>query len=187
MADKTNKDSSKQIVKILVIIGIGIPVLIELMTLFNLINVQIFEEEKATDVNEAYVTDVDGLGEGDSLFTETDAPLIIDKLRVEVDAQQWLFELGLRSLDSLHRYEELQIRLDSLKLQSNKTLIGDDSSLWAIKNERPVTIHAEWELPNGDIPTTLYLSMLQRTASDSMIRIQQKVPLHKIPVRYNEH
>ncbi|HKL18000.1 MAG TPA: hypothetical protein VJ905_03495, partial [Halalkalibaculum sp.] len=42
---KANKKSTKRLVRILVVVGIGIPVLVELLTLFNLVNVQLFTDE----------------------------------------------------------------------------------------------------------------------------------------------
>ena len=50
MSKEKSGESSKRLVKILVILGIGIPVLVELMTLFNLINVQIFEADQQVEL-----------------------------------------------------------------------------------------------------------------------------------------
>lgn len=185
MAEETSNSSTKRLVKILVILGIGIPVLVELMTLFNLIDAQMFGGDEPEAQSDDQVSDVRGVSEGDSLFVDNSAIITIDRLRVNVSAREWRFELELKAIDSLTQ-EELQFRVDSLILQSDKVLLGDDNSSWEVKNEQPVAIRGQWELPNGDIPTKFYVSSLQKISQDSSARLQQEVPLDKIPVRYNQ-
>ncbi|MEL7832680.1 hypothetical protein [Fodinibius sp. Rm-B-1B1-1] len=183
MAEETSNNSTKRLVKILVIVGIGIPVLVELMTLFNLINVQIFDDEKSDEQASAKVEEVRGVSEGDTLFKGQPTPIIIDRLRIKVDAQDWRFEIGLRALDSLTQ-DELQVKVDSLQLQSEEMLLGDQNRFWQIQNQRPLNILAEWELPNGDIPQKLFISAVQVNGENG--RRHEVVPLDKIPVRYNQ-
>lgn len=183
MAEEKTSNSTKRLVKILVIVGIGVPVLVELMTLFNLINVQIFNDEKSDNQDLAKVEDVRGFSEGDTLFADHSVPIVIEKLRIKVDALDWRFELGLRALDSLAQ-DKLQIKVDSLQLQSNKVLLGDQNRFWQIQHDRPLKILAEWELPNGDIPQRMFISTIQKNgAADRRYKV---VPLGKIPVRYNQ-
>lgn len=178
-------NSTKRLVKILVIIGIGIPVLVELMTLFNLINVQIFEDEQEVNRQEESVIKVRAIEEGDTLFTDFSNALTINLLRIKVSAQEWRFALGLNSVDSLDQ-QQLQVKVDSLRLHSGKILSGIGENPWKIEDAVPARMSAEWELPNGDIPEVLYVSSLQYVESDSAKRIQQEIPLGKIPVRYNQ-
>ncbi len=185
MSEETSNSSTKRLVKILVIVGIGIPVLVELMTLFNLIDSQMLGGEDPEAKSDEQVTEVQGISQGDSLFTEYATVVTVDTLRVNVSARNWRFVLGLRAADSVDQ-KELQLQVDSLKLQSEKVLRGDESYSWNIANELPVTAHGGWELPNGDIPTMLYISSRQKANQDSLARVQQEVPLDKIPVRYNQ-
>jgi hypothetical protein len=178
-------NSTKRLVRILVIIGIGIPVLVELMTLFNLINVQIFEDEQEVNRQEESVIEVRAIEEGDTLFADYSNALAINLLRIKVSAQEWRFALGLSSVDSLDQ-RQLQVKIDSLRLQSGKILSGTDDNPWEIEDTVPIEMSAEWELPNGDIPEILYISSFQYIESDSTKRIQQEIPLGKIPVRYNQ-
>lgn len=185
MSEEKSGNSTKRLVKILVIVGIGVPVLVELMTLFNLINVQIFEDEKDANSQDTNVADVRGFGEGDTLFADQELAVLIDQLRVKVSAQEWRFALGMTSVDSTSQ-DELRISVDSLRLQSNKILLGDDSSSWEVKQSMPAQVFGEWYLPNGDIPTKLFISTYQQIAEDSTHQVRQEVPLDKIPVRYNQ-
>lgn len=184
MAEETSNNSTKRLVKILVILGIGIPVLVELMTLFNLIDSQMFGGDETKVESSEQSVEVRTMSEGDSLFTDHSSSITLKRLRVRVSAQEWRFELGLEAVDSLSQ-DELQIRIDSLKLQSDKILLEEDSSAREIKNERPVTIYTQWELPNGDIPKRMYISSIQKVSLDSVARVQEEVFLDKIPVRYS--
>lgn len=185
MAEEKSNNSTKRLVKILVIVGIGIPVLVELMTLFNLINVQIFEDEKDASSQGFDVEEVRGFGEGDTLFVGQKKAIIINQLRVKVSAQEWRFALGMTSVDSISQ-DKLQIGVDSLKLQSGQVLLGNESSSWEVKQSIPAHVYGEWILPNGDIPTKLFISSYQQVAEDSTHQVSQEVPLDKIPVRYNQ-
>lgn len=178
-------NSTKRLVKILVIIGIGIPVLVELMTLFNLINVQIFEDEQEVNQQKESVAEVRAVEEGDTLFADYSNALTINLLRIKVSAQEWRFALGLNPVDRLDQ-QQLQVEVDSLRLQSGKILSGTGDNLWEIDDTVIVGMSAEWKLPNGDIPEMLYISSFQYIESDSTKRVQQEVPLRKIPVRYTQ-
>lgn len=185
MSEETSNSSTKRLVKILVIVGIGIPVLVELMTLFNLIDTQMFGGDEKEIQNQEQTTEVRGISQGDSLFKEHPALVVIDTLRVDVSARDWRFKLGLRAIDSIDQ-NTLQLQIDSLELQSDKILSAEDVSFWEIVDEVPAAVYGSWELPNGDIPTTLHISSVQAVSSDSSASIQQEVPLDKIPVRYNQ-
>ncbi|WP_441001380.1 hypothetical protein [Fodinibius sp. SL11] len=185
MTEEKSNDSTKRLVKILVIVGIGIPVLVELMTLFNLINVQIFEDEKDANSQGFDVAEVSGFSEGDTLFANQVSKMVIEELRIKVSAQEWRFALRMTSTDSTSQ-DNLKISVDSLRLQSNKILLGSDSSSWEVK-QVPIQVHGEWTLPNGDIPTKMFLSMYQPTREDSVEKVTQEVPLDKLPVRYNQN
>lgn len=183
-SNSDSPNSTKRLVKILVIVGIGIPVLVELMTLFNLINVQIFEDEEVRE-RSAPAAEVRQITEGDTLFRDYRSPVAIELMRINVSAQQWRFELELTTPDSVSQ-EHLRIEMDSMQLNSGRMLAAGGSSVWQLQEERsPPRLHAEWELPNGDIPRTLYISSIQQMPGDSARRVQQQVPLGNIPVRYN--
>jgi hypothetical protein len=185
MPEEKSNNSTKRLVKILVIVGIGIPVLVELMTLFNLINVQIFEDEKDANSEGFDVEEVRGFNEGDTLFTEYSSPLVIDELRIKVSVQKWRFVLGMTSVDSISQ-DMLQIGVDSLKLQSDKILSGNENSSWEVTQSKPAKVYGEWELPNGDIPKKLFIGIQQQIGEDSTEKVTQEVPLDKVPVRYNQ-
>lgn len=185
MAEEKSQSSTKRLVKILVIVGIGVPVLVELMTLFNLIDSQMFGGDENEIQQQEQAAEVREISQGDSLFKDQASPVIIDTLRVDVRGRDWRFKLGLRAVDSV-RQETFQLQVDSLKLQSDKIMSSEDASFWQVVEEVPAGVYGSWDLPDGDIPTALYLSSWQAVDSDSLTHIQQEVPLDKIPVRYGQ-
>lgn len=176
-------NSTKRLVKILVIIGIGIPVLVELMTLFNLFNVQLFKDEQEMSEQPESVVEVRQITERDTIFRDYRFPIVVDLLRINVSAQQWRFELGLAFSDSLSQ-DHLQIEVDSIKLNSGIILSAEEKKSWEIQESPTHRIQTEWVLPNGDIPRIMYISSSQQQQENSAKRVQQEIPLGKIPVRY---
>ncbi len=182
-SDKEDSDrkSRKKLVRILIIVGIGIPVLVELMTLFNLINVQIFENDEEPNRQFQPDTEVQKFVEGDTLFADQPRPLVVDMIRAKVSAQEWRFALQLTNPDTSQSNQD--VRIDSLELQSGKVLDMQKTYDWST-DEKVRSILDEWELPSGDIPVILYISSEQPVSGDSIQFIQQKVRLGNIPVRY---
>lgn len=175
--------SNKKLVRILIIVGIGIPVLVELLTLFNLVNVQLFEDDSELDRKKESIVEVRKLTEGDTLFADYASPVAVESMRIKVSAQEWKFELIFTHLNP-REVEKFGLRIDSLKLNSGQILrtINDSEQ----KTESNVSrTRAEWKLPSGDIPQMLFLSSLQAISEDSTETIHTEVPIGNIPVRYS--
>lgn len=181
--EESDRKSRKKLVRILIIVGIGIPVLIELMTLFNLINVQIFEnDEEPNRQSWTADTEVQKFVEGDTLFADQSRPLVIDMIKARVSAQEWRFALQLTNPDTSQLNPE--VRIDSLELQSGKILDIQKKYDWNADG-KVSSFMDEWKLPSGDIPVILYISSEQPVSGDSIQFVQQEVRLGNIPVRYS--
>lgn len=179
---QSSEESSNRLLKILIAVGIGIPVLIELLTLFNLINVQIFgNSDEEVDHKEEPIAEVQRFGEGDTLFADFTSPVLLDQMRARVSAQQWRFSLRLINLDSSHTAQT--IKIDSMELQSGQLLDVQKKYEWDTTDGKP-HIEDEWVIPAGDIPITMYISSIQ-LSRDTTAYIQQEVKFDNIPVRYN--
>lgn len=180
---QSSEESSNRLLKILIAVGIGIPVLIELLTLFNLINVQIFgNSDGGVDHKEEPIAEVQRYAEGDTLFTDYVSPVLLDQMRAKVSAQQWRFSLRLINLDGPNTAQT--IKIDSMRLQSGQLLGVQKTYDWDTTDGK-LHIEDEWTLPAGDIPITMYISSTQPASGDTTAYIQQEVKLDNIPVRYN--
>lgn len=181
--EKADKSSTKRLVRILVIVGIGIPVLVELLTLFNLINVQLFTGGKEQAPQFRSEQNVGSVVEGDTLSIDAGQPYVIHTMKIRVSARHWRYELSLMPADTAIK-EESSLRVDSLKLESGKTLVSEQAaSIQKIGDAQP-GYSAEWELPSGDIPQVLFLKTIRSLGPDSSEIFQKEVPLGNIPIRY---
>lgn len=179
----SGKWSNKKLVRILIIVGIGIPVLVELLTLFNLINVQIFEGEQELEQKEESVVEVRKLAEGDTLFTDYASPVIVESMKVKVSARDWRFELIFAYPGGVEKFNP-KVRVDSMRLNSGRILQASDSYERQTSGEVP-RIRAEWELPSGDIPQMLFIRSVQAVSEDSNQTVYKEIPIGNIPVRYS--
>lgn len=182
----SGKSSTKRLVRILIIVGIGIPVLVELLTLFNLINVQLIggEEEPASQTRSA-IEEVSTYVEGDTLLSDSPNPLVIREMKIKVSAQLWRLELNISPTDTIAANKNL-VFVDSLKLKSGAALRPEDAiTLYQVGETGPSFI-AEWELSDGDIPQIMYVRSAQPVASDSIMIVRQEVKLGKLPIRYEQ-
>ena len=178
--EESGKKSNRRLVRILVIVGIGIPVLIELLTLFNLVNVQLFSDEKEEVQQVETVEEVQAYVEGDTLFTDYATPIVIRSMEIKVSARQWRYELLLMPADTATIMEKM-VMVDSIRLESGK-LLSSDQAQHPGEGSRGYLL--EWELPSGDMPQLIYMSSIQPVAPDSTATIQKEIRLGKIPIRY---
>jgi len=181
-SDKSNneKGSNKKLVRILVIIGIGIPVIVELLTLFNLVNVRFFEEKDKAESSQQ--VEVRKFSQGDTLFSETAVPLVIDDLSMKVNPQKWNFKLTLSTIDELEG-QGFKLRVDSLKL-SNEDILRDSKG-WEAEGKGKLNQTLEWDLPSGEIAKILYTTFQTSSPSqEDMSKITKEIHLGNLPVRY---
>lgn len=191
---KSDKNSTKRLVRILVIVGIGIPVLVELLTLFNLINVQLTEGDKEVTMESGnQVAEISTFTEADTIYSDSEIPVLIKEMKVKVSAQQWRLDLQLRPADTLNTYRLKNVnpflRLDSLQLKSGailrkEQLTGFKSS--EMDEKSLFNYKTDLKLPSGDIPQVLYLTAIQPVNADSTKAVSRTVRLGNIPIRYEQ-
>lgn len=180
----TSNNSTKRLVKILVIIGIGIPVLVELMTLFNLINVNLFSRESDRPTKTESTIEERTYGEGDTLLADTGTPVVIDHLMIKVDATNWMMEMTLSQ--PVKETEFREVFVDSLKLESGSVIRAAAEQNWQGGETGIPRLKISRKLPNGDRPRSIYFSISQTPSGDTQQFTQYEIPLGNIPVRYSQ-
>ncbi|MDZ7771704.1 MAG: hypothetical protein U5K31_03035 [Balneolaceae bacterium] len=164
-------DNTMRLVKWLVIIGIGIPVLVEVLTLFNLVQVRLFEgEDPASEVRSqdpAAATDgLSVLGAGDRLTFEGDVPVLrLEEKMIMVAPEEWQFTLSLApdSLSVLSEGVQFRFFVDSLRLRSGELLEGKGPFRWPLEGEgvqgQPEIQQFlwRWAFPPGDLPQRVFV------------------------------
>lgn len=178
--------STKKIwLRVLIIVAIGIPVLIELSTLVNLLKVQFWGEKEDTTEQVQTTGQVREIVEGDTLFTSPGYTLRLQTMRVEVSPGSWEFKLTLNARkDTISAYD---VQVDSLGLRSGNILAGKGTLEWNTTSDFEVLETTEdWEVPNGDIPNRLFLTVYSDNDPDSSEIEHLDLPLGPIPVRYDQ-
>ena len=179
-SDTSNSEegSKKILIRTLIIVGIGIPVLVELLTLFNLVNVQLFNDETDQMQKKDQPEQAVEFAEDDTLFADSNYPVVISAMQINVSAREWEFELQLLPSDTTIEATP-SVKVDSLELKNSNLLRS--SQEWS--GSQPKSMR--WPLPNGQIPVRLYMSAKESITEDSVRHIYQEVPLGNIPVRYS--
>lgn len=164
---------NKRWLRIIIILAIGIPVILELNTLVNLVKVQFWGKDDETVKETRSPVQEQGFSAGDTLDIDQDLQIVIQRMKINVSPQQWEFNLGLNTVKQ--PTYAFDFRIDSLELDSGKKLPGRDRYA-----------SASWEIPNGDLPVRLYFNLNKYVGTDSVSSISRAIYIEKIPVRYDQ-
>ncbi len=176
----TPSASSKRLVRILLIIGIGIPVLIEAATLFRLIGGHMSEDEapsSASETTEAYVV------EGDELLPETPPAERITALIIEPESESWVFSMDVAVANRTAAPYELQLR--EVQAEGGQVFEKTASQQWAAGDSAAMEI--EWALPAGSVPSSLTAEARWYIGTDSARTVTQAIQFGKIPVQWRRN
>lgn len=171
--------ANKKLVRILVLIGIGIPILIEAITLFRLIGGHMDEESAsaAPDTSAAQVVNV-----GDELLPATPPAEVIAELIVEPNpaAGTWVFEMEVEVRNATgHPYT---LEVSALETQDGTRQRQQFSQRWAPGDEGE--LEAEWSLPEGQLPRSLTARGRLHVTADSVREATRRVELGRVPVQW---
>lgn len=185
--ESKSKDSSRSpnyLVRILLIVAIGIPVLIEFLTFFNLIKFRLWDEGGARQ-EQVQQTEQHSrrFSIGDTLIAESSVVLTLQDLRINVSPETWKLEMKLRAMQNS---AELKFRLDSLRLENGMMVRVSETSENESEDESGYQeIEGEWTIPNKEVPDELFITISRKVTADSMAEIHKRIPITKPIVRYN--
>ncbi|MDX1637729.1 MAG: hypothetical protein R3281_07155 [Balneolaceae bacterium] len=187
-AENSSNKSSKKWVRILIIVAIGIPVLIELNTLVNLVKVHLLGEEPqaAGHTEQVESNRIREYVAGDTLFAHQDYALLLGEAQVDVRPGHWDFRMNLQAAPPATGY---RADLDSIVLRSDRVIYPGDQAGWDRDNKGGTsTLQGTWQVENGDIPDRMYLSIYPTGDSGSdTTRVERlDIPFGPIPIRYRQ-
>ncbi len=173
------KSSRKNLLRILVILGIGIPLLLELFTLFKLFT----GEEKHGEIK--ITEDVKMVTAGDQVIPVTPPVIVLEYARILASPEEFIFEIELELEDIPGK--RFVLELEDLKLKSGQTIKTTKRKTWRVsdnsKNEGE--FETNWSIPPGDTPEGLKLKTVIYTDKDEKKEMEHNVIFGKIPVMYN--
>lgn len=176
------KDSSKWMVRTLIIVGIGIPVILELTTLLGLIGSHMDSDElpgnRAKSAQSKVVTP------NTELLPGTPMSEVLSSASVSVGSESWQFEIVL-TLSELKGISRYTLQLDSLMTRDG-TLV-QNSFKWnqePVADDTTLNFNAQWELPPGEQPDAVTLRTIYHTEGDSITHnVHRRLVFDKVPVQ----
>lgn len=183
--EKKSKSSLSTWVRVLIIVAIGIPVLVELLTLFNLVKVRFGEEEDTAKQEMEAAAQPPEVMIGDTLYADQPLTVVMQEMRINVSPSNWEFIIELRKQDP--GKPRFGVMIDSLELNSGKMLPqSEETTGWeGEENSDTSEFEGTWIIPNGDIPKTLFVTVNKIFSPDSVTTVHEDVPLGPIPIRYH--
>lgn len=167
----------RTLVRLLIGLAIGIPVLVEAVTFFGLIEHRLFDGGgRDTPIGTATP---DRVGVGEELLPATPPSETVTDAVIRGQDTPWLFVLTVEVENPLDVPYEL--RLGTLTLADGGTVAGGASS-GQVPADGSGEVTGAWELPEGSTPATLAVTGIAHR-DDGPDETAAEVPLAKVPVR----
>lgn len=164
----------RTLIRLLVGLGIGIPVLVEVLTFLGLVETRLFEGDEGTP------TPGPGrVGVGDELLPDTPATETVTEGVVRGQDTPWVFVLTVEVENAGASAYALQ--LGSLTLGTGRTVAGG-ASTGRLPPGGSGQVTGAWEIPQGSTPDALDVVAVEYTDGGTT-ETSTRVPLASFPVR----
>jgi len=183
--NEASSGSQKYLVRILLLVAIGVPVILEFLTFFNLIKFRLWDGEKRDQQEQVQKTEhkVREFSVGDTLFAESSVLITLQDMHIYVSPKTWKFEMKLRVMGAS---QDFKFSIDSLGLENGERVPVEELSEHETEEESGTQeIEGEWTIPNREVPNELFITIHKRASADSVAKIHKRVPISKPVVRYH--
>jgi hypothetical protein len=175
----------KTMIRLLVGLGLGIPILIESVTFLGLVGHQFSNGTagaETTTTGTGTTTDV-GVGPGDELLPETNQSEELATAVIQGGTGGWTLTMTVQVDNPTNATHEL--RLGAITTSEGKTVSGGGSTGQIAPGETgPVT--GRWDLPVGVTPKRVQVIAVTDPAGEaSPETVSEQVTLEKVPVHNN--
>ncbi len=179
-ADTGDRDVRRRwLLRLLVGLGIGIPVAIEARTFLGLFRVYLLGEDSGEATATPSPTPRSGVGVGDELMTETEPAETIREAQIRVLEDGWQFELTVAVTNTTDTPYEL--RLGAVRTTGGAAVEGGASTGQVAPGET-TDVEDTWLLPSEDRPESLALTALRYGENDVDI-VERDVRLARVSLR----
>jgi hypothetical protein len=159
---------SMGLVKWLIIIGIGVPILVEVGTFFGMVGNHMDEEQKEATHEQAEETY--GIHEGARIEVGEDQTVEVENLTLWASSGDWTLQMTFALTDEAESDNAIQIRLD--RLVTNHETRLDESRIIDLSSEQPKRT-IEWTIPSGEQPARIRI----RSGEESHTHRFDKIPV----------
>jgi hypothetical protein len=181
--DTTGGLSKRTLIRLLVGISIGVPLVVEGATFLELFRRQLGGEGDGDTATTGTATpSAEAVGVGDDLLPSTDrSETLAEAVLRERDADGWPLTLTVDVTNDAETAYEFQLL--TVTLDDGRSVGGRASTGRLAPGERG-SVTGEWSIPAGSTPAAVDVVALVYPAGDGSVEtIERRVDLAKIPVR----
>lgn len=171
--------SRRWVIRILVGLGLGIPIAIEARTLVGIVTSWLFGdgEEPTTTTQQTTAEPTTSIGE--ELLPETEPADTLEDAWVQLRDDSWRFEMVVsveNTSDAPYTLELGAVTTDA------GTLVGGTASADRVEPGASETVTSAWSLPSGEDPDLVAVTGITHTETGDE-RVEREVRLGNIPFR----
>lgn len=174
----------RTLIRLLVGLGLGIPIAIEAATFLGLVGRRVGDGTDGDGGGTATGTETTPrrrVGVGDELLPQTAPVERVTDMSVRAVDGRWRFEMTVEVRNDLDTAYEF--RLGAVTTGSGRTVEGGTSTGTMISGET-TTITGTWDLPEGETPETVTASaVIAVVGGETPRRVSTRVALARVPVQ----
>jgi hypothetical protein len=173
--------SRRTLIRLLVGVGFGIPLLVEGLTFLGLVGDQLGGRSDETESGTTATGAPSGVGVGDDCLPETDREeTLADAAVREADADRWPFSV---TVDVTNGGDEpYEFQLLAAHTAAGERIAGR-ASTGRIAPGETATVTGEWSIPAGAMPVAVDVVAL--VYGEEIETVERRVELASVPVRGN--
>ncbi|EMA10360.1 hypothetical protein SAMN05443574_10977 [Haloarcula vallismortis] len=179
MFEDVDGPEQKTLLRLLIIAGIGIPILIEVVTFGSMMGHHLMGDTGDEAVPETPTAAEAGAGVGDPILESAAVSARIDAGSVVTADEGWRFTLTVNVTNT--GSDPAAVRLDSVTTRNGETIEGA-ATTGQLSVEETDDVTKSWLLPPGERPDTVSVTVLTYPDGGSVQSTQYTVALGDIPV-----
>lgn len=170
----------RNFIRLLIGLGIGIPILIEAATFFGLIERHLFTGGNSSDESPSSTTPTpEPVGIGEELLPKTPLNEILRSASLEAQQGEWKLTLGVEVENPTET--EYEFRLGQVTLTNNDQIQGGGTT-GRIPSFETRSMLGQWTLPEGSTPDQVDATEIAFASDGTTRETTATIPLSKIPV-----
>ncbi|WP_324663364.1 hypothetical protein [Haloarcula sediminis] len=151
-------------VRVLIVLAIAIPIAIEVVTFGGLIAHYVGGGGQGAAATPTPAAEVDGATVGDEILSGTAATERVDGATLTDDDNATQFVLTVAVTDPIDGYE---LRLGAVTTREGRTVEGSGATTGTLDTGEDGLVTGAWELPAGDRPDTLTVTVVAAPGNDT--------------------
>jgi hypothetical protein len=167
--------SRRTLIRILVGLGIGIPIIVEGLTFLGLVGSQLGDDDGGDGDETDATPERERVGTGEELLPETDAVDTLATTTLVARDDAWKLSMTVEVENTTE--QSYQLRLDDVVLTDGNRVAGGGRTEALAPGETAI-LTGRWDLPPGSTPTAVEATGIVGGTSTT-----RTVPLEKIPVQ----